>query len=467
MINKIYKRIHNKYSKTINFFFFLRYVFIVFFVAISLFFSIPKFFNYEKKDNIINQFLFSYYDLKVKNYSAIEFIIFPFPHLSIKNVDYEIRKKPITLKSKNINIFLDIKNIYNFKNFKAKKIVLNENKILLDVNEIEKLINYIKKLKYKLDINNLNIDIKKSNESLIKVNNINFSNYGYRKFNINGKIFDKKFKVLFKNNNKNLKFKLLDTGIKADIKFNDENLKKLTSGSSKISFSKNLLKFNFYLDENKINVSKSNFRNKYFSFSLDSLIKFNPFFSINSKININEINEKLVNNLKMNKILKNKELIKKINGKFDINYKNEKYFVGLIKDYSSDMNLSYGSLFFSNKILIEGGKINCNGESRLIDEYPRLDFKCLINLDDKKKIFKKFLKLKNVNNKILNMNIEGSINLINKKIKFKNININENYLANEEDMKFFKEVFERTLFDEGFFMIFNKSKIKAFILEII
>ena len=94
MINKIYKRIHNKYSKIINFFFFLRYVFIVFFVAISLFFSIPKFFNYEKKDNIINQFLFSYYDLKVKNYSAIEFIIFPFPHLSIKNVNYEIRNIP-------------------------------------------------------------------------------------------------------------------------------------------------------------------------------------------------------------------------------------------------------------------------------------------------------------------------------------------------------------------------------------
>ena len=107
MINKIYKRIHNKYSKTINFFFFLRYVFIVFLAAISLFFSIPKFFSYEKKDNIINQFLFSYYDLKVKNYSAIEFIIFPFPHLSIKNVNYEIRKKPITLKSKNINIFLN------------------------------------------------------------------------------------------------------------------------------------------------------------------------------------------------------------------------------------------------------------------------------------------------------------------------------------------------------------------------
>ena len=131
------------------------------------------------------------------------------------------------------------------------------------------------------------------------------------------------------------------------------------------------------------------------------------------------------------------------------------------------MSLSYGSLFFSNKILIEGGEIICTGESVLISEYPRLDFKCLINLDDKKKIFKKFLKLKSANNKILNMNIDGSVNLINKKINFKQINIGKSYLANEEDMKFFKEMFERTLFDEGFFKIFNKNKIKEFILEII
>ena len=467
MINKIYKRIHNNYSKIFNFLFFLRHVFVVFFVAITLFFSIPKFFNYEKKDNIINQFLFDYYDLKIKNYTKIEFKVFPFPHLSIKNVNYEVRNKPIILKSKNINIFLNIKNIYNFKNLKAKKIALNESKIVLEVNEAEKLINYIKILKYKLDINSLNIDLKKNNDSLIKVNNINFSNYGYRKFNIRGKIFDKKFIVILKNNNKNLKFKLLDTGIKANIQFNEENLKKLISGSSKISFSKNLLKFDFILDENQIKIFKSNFRNKFFSFSLDSLIKFNPFFSINSKIDINEINEDLTSKLKIDKMLKNKELIKKINGKFNISYKNKKYFGALIKDYSSKMSLSYGSLFFSNKILIEGGEIICTGESVLISEYPRLNFKCLINLDDKKKIFKKFLKLKSANNKILNMNIDGSVNLINKKINFKQINIGKSYLANEEDMKFFKEMFERTLFDEGFFKIFNKNKIKEFILEII
>ena len=37
----------------------------------------------------------------------------------------------------------------------------------------------------------------------------------------------------------------------------------------------------------------------------------------------------------------------------------------------------------------------------------------------------------------------------------------------KEDMKYFKTVFETILYDENFFQIFNKNKIKLFILEII
>ena len=42
-----------------------------------------------------------------------------------------------------------------------------------------------------------------------------------------------------------------------------------------------------------------------------------------------------------------------------------------------------------------------------------------------------------------------------------------NIKVNEEDLEYFKEAFENVLFDEGFFMIFNKNKIKNFILEVI
>ena len=43
----------------------------------------------------------------------------------------------------------------------------------------------------------------------------------------------------------------------------------------------------------------------------------------------------------------------------------------------------------------------------------------------------------------------------------------KDYIANKEDLKYFKETFENILFDENFFDIFRKDKIKEFILEVI
>ena len=124
MINKIYKIIHNKYSRYLKFFFFLRYVFAIFLVAIFLFFLIPKFFNYEKKQEIIKEHLFNYYDLELNNYSSIEFNIFPFPNLSIKNINLKVKDQPIFFSTKNLNIFLNFKKIYNYENFVAKKNII-------------------------------------------------------------------------------------------------------------------------------------------------------------------------------------------------------------------------------------------------------------------------------------------------------------------------------------------------------
>ena len=56
MINKIYKIIHNKYSRFLKFFFFLRYVFAIFLISIFFFLLIPKFFDYENKQDIIKEY---------------------------------------------------------------------------------------------------------------------------------------------------------------------------------------------------------------------------------------------------------------------------------------------------------------------------------------------------------------------------------------------------------------------------
>ena len=139
----------------------------------------------------------------------------------------------------------------------------------------------------------------------------------------------------------------------------------------------------------------------------------------------------------------------------------------LIKNHSSELNLAHGRLTFLTKIYILGGDIDCKGESLLIEEYPRLNFVCLFNLEDKKKLLKKFLISKNINKSSVNLNVEGSLNLLNKKINFKKINIGKNHLANEEDMKYFKETFENILFNDDFFGIFRMNKIKEFLLEVI
>ena len=97
MINKIYKTIHNKYSKFFKFFFFLKYVFAIFLIAILLFISIPKFFNYEKKQEILKDYLVNYYDLELIDFRLIEFKVFPLPNLSIEDTNLKVKNKPIFL----------------------------------------------------------------------------------------------------------------------------------------------------------------------------------------------------------------------------------------------------------------------------------------------------------------------------------------------------------------------------------
>ena len=467
MINKIYKSIHNKYFKFFNFFFYLRYLFAIFLVSTSIFFLIPKFFDYEKKQDYIKKYLYSFYNLELENFNDIKFNILPLPNLLIQNANLKIKDETIKIKSKNVNIFLNLKSIYNYKSLKIKKIHLKDNKVSIDINKSKDLINYFKQLKSKLDVKNLHLNIYRDEASLIKIRNVEFSNYGYRKFYIYGQVLNKKFQALFKNNNKNLEFKILNTGINAKFNIDEQNLNDFVIGSSQISLLKNFLKFNFKLHNDQIKISNSNFRNKNLSFSLDSTIKFKPFFSSNSSIVINKINKRIVDKLSLNKILESKKILRKINSELDIKYKNKKYFINSVENFSSNFSLAYGRLSFFTKTKITGGTIECRGESSLIDQYPRLNFNCFIYLKDKIRFLKKFsVSKKNITNDPVNLNIVGSFNLFNKKINFKKISNSKGYQANEEDIQYFKENFEKILFNESFFKIFKKNKVQEFLLEI-
>ena len=75
----------------------------------------------------------------------------------------------IFFNTKNLNIFLNFKNIYNYENFVAEKILLNNNRIDLDIDTTNNILNYFGELKYKLDIQDLNLNFKKKENSILEI----------------------------------------------------------------------------------------------------------------------------------------------------------------------------------------------------------------------------------------------------------------------------------------------------------
>jgi len=80
-----------------------------------------------------------------------------------------------------------------------------------------------------------------------------------------------------------------------------------------------------------------------------------------------------------------------------------------------------------------------------------------------KRIFNQNLK---EDNKNFNLVAKGNLNILNKKINFREISVDDNYKATKEDLAYFKGAFESILFEKSFIEIFNLKKIKKFIQEI-
>ena len=108
----------------------------------------------------------------------------------------------------------------------------------------------------------------------------------------------------------------------------------------------------------------------------------------------------------------------------------------------------------------------CEGNVNLLEEFPLLFFNCSIHAKSKRKFLKKFNIFFKRDNEPFILNAKGNLSILNQKVNFKNISMNKNYNASREDLDYFKEKFENTLFNENFVGIFNLKKIKEFILEI-
>ena len=156
------------------------------------------------------------------------------------------------------------------------------------------------------------------------LNNVKFSNYGYNKSEILGKVFGKKFKIKILDDFKNISFKLINSGISVDINFVQKINEDSISGILKSKILNNNLKFNFDYDNKKLKFIILFFRSKELSFTNEALIVLEPFWDIKSKFHIENIDMEIFEKLDLYHLLKSKRVIKKINSKNEFSIKPKK-----------------------------------------------------------------------------------------------------------------------------------------------
>ena len=107
------------------------------------------------------------------------------------------------------------------------------------------------------------------------------------------------------------------------------------------------------------------------------------------------------------------------------------------------MSLAYGRLTISKLISLDESRMNCDINMNLLDEFPIINFHCSLLSKDKKVLLKKFKFNYKNKNESLKIITKGNINILNNKINFDSIKVNENYKASKEDLIFLKSLLKK------------------------
>ena len=260
-------------------------------------------------------------------------------------------------------------------------------------------------------------------------------------------------------------FKILNSGININVDF-DENREIFKKGVLKSKILTSNFKFNFIYDDHTLDIYNSYFRSKNISFINKSRIIFTPFLEIESKFDIEDINIDNLKKIQLDKILKIKEILKLVNFKNELNFTSKKFSFNKIEKMTLKTDLAYGRLNYSKSLTVSDIFLKCHGNINLLEEFPLLFFNCNIFSNDKRIFFSKLGLNKDKNNEVFNLNIEGNLSTLNKKINLKKITLNESYVATKEDLSFYKKSFESIVLNESLLEMFNFKKLKEFILEI-
>ena len=425
----------------------------------------PIFFDYDKRLSAIKSHLEENYNLKIVKTESIKFYPFPLAKIELNDVVTSPNSSKVDLVTKKLIIYPKLRTLYNHNNFESKKIKFKKNSISTDFKSLKNLYKYILNIEKKIQIKNLNLFVKDFDNTLFKLNNVSFSNYGYKQNRIEGELFGKELNINVKNNPKKIDFKLLETGVSISFNFSDNNQNEKI-GNIQGQILKAKIKSDFIYDQKFIKIKNFYFREKNLSFDSEGNILLNPFLEFYLETQMVHLNNKLFKNINLETVLDFKNIIKKININTYLGFKQKRFSRSIIDKLNMKINLAYGRLNIEKNFVISESEFKCKSDTNLLEEYPVLSFDCSVSSQDKKNLLKKFDIKYKIKNEPLNLDVNGHLNILNNKINFGSIKINQDYIATKDDLSFFKKSFENILFNQNFVNIFNLHKIKNFIDEV-
>ena len=377
---------------------------IILIFLLLLYFTIPTFYNYEEFEKEIQKKVSKEFKLNIKNISGITYLMIPAPHFLIEECDLYFSNDPEEkiLTAKHLKINLYSKNLHKKEKIKLKNIYIN--KVDLDI-KFQDIKNFYNHLKYNITkpiyFNNSNFFFRDQKNEIILISKIQKFKYFFnlknkeKKLNIFGNLFGSNFNYSWEKNFSNpyisissLRFKNPNIYISNKFDKKDNNF---TNAKTNIRFLKNYFDLDYKFNKNNI-LFKSNTKNIINHSKLTGDVKLDPFFFdlnlILSGIKIETVLNYLFSHLY--KVNKTSHINFNGNLKINLNEINNRLFENLILNinfFEKKINLSNTSLNLKKM-----GKINFS-DPFIYEKNQKIFLRSKIKFEvnDQQELFRKFL----------------------------------------------------------------------------
>jgi hypothetical protein len=406
---------------------------------LSLYFTIPTFYNYENFDKEIQKKVSEDFKLNLKNISSVTYLMLPTPHFLIEECDIHFSNDPKEkiLKAKHLKINVFSKNLHKKENIELKSIHLK--KVDLDLQFID-IKNFYNHLKYNISkpiyINKSNLFFRDKNKEIILISKIKNFEYFFdfqrksKKLNVSGNLFGSNFKFNWEKNFSNpyittSDIKFYNPNLNISNKFNKEN-ENFTKAETRLRFLRNSLDLNYKFNRDSIELIDD--KSKIINHSkLIGNIKLDPFF-FDLDLILSEIRvQAVLDSIFLNLYKTNQSTNLNFNGnlKINLNEINNRLFENLV------LNINFLeekiSLNDSSLNLKKIGKINFSDPS-IYEKNQKLFIKSKIkfDVDDQEQLYRKFLIPRQNRINLNKVYFEVEYNIDDGNYFLSSINFNEN-----------------------------------------